>query len=279
MKIDGILVVNLDIRPERWKLFEQGAVNWKSAFGVEPVRFSAVVGKELDGFGAPPWFRDRIKERRRNSWAGKAGCTLSHCKAIEFALGQGWDNVLLVEDDAFISDEKLQVWNSGLSEVVDALPGDWAVVYLYTANPIEPCRIMTEKEDVRVIEAMGAFGTVAYLLNGRFFKDLIDALPTEKTIWPWVARYKAVDRWFSRKLRRFGGVYAIAPSLVGHRVGSSDITMTPEAEWTFDGEMEGVAFTNSSVLFALKKWGRSVESIYEEVVSCLRMLIKRVRGL
>jgi len=277
--VAGIYVINLDARPERWELFQEGSDNWGTTFGKKPVRLSAVAGIELDGFGALPWFRDRIKERRRNSWAGKAGAILSHRKAIEYAHGQGWGNVLIVEDDAFITDEKVRVWNSGLSNMVASLPDDWAVVYLYTAQPFGPCCTVAEKESVRLIEAMGAFGCVAYLLNSRIFGKLLAELPEGKNIWPWVARHKAIDLWFSRHLRRFGRVYVVAPSLVGHQVGPSDITMTPESEWTFSGEMEGLACTQSTLLFSLKKALRNIEWIYQECLSFFRMQIKRVRGL
>lgn len=147
---------------------------------------------------------------------------LSHRNAIEHALKQGWGNVLIVEDDAFIADEKVQAWKSWLSSMVTSLPEDWAVVYLYTtANPITPCRVVSECNDEGscLAEAVGAFGTVAYLLNGRVFEQVLAGLPVEKNIWPWVACYKAIDLWFFRNLRRFGKVYAIVSSLVGHQVG------------------------------------------------------------
>ena len=278
-QVDGIYVVNLDVRPERWAQFQAGAESWTEAFGPVPVRLSAVPGVELEGYGKPPWFRTRIKERRRKSWAGKAGCILSHRKAIGLAQGRGWGSVLIVEDDAFLTNEMVQAWASGVAGMVASLPPDWAAVYLYTADPIPPCRSVGEAGGIRLVEAMGAFGTVAYLLNGRIFGKLQATLPAEKGIWRWVARYKAIDLWFSRNLRRFGRVYVVAPSLVGHQVGPSDITVTPESEWTFNGLMEDLACTSNPTLFAIKKAMRSLEWVWQECVAFLRMNVKRLRGL
>jgi glycosyltransferase involved in cell wall biosynthesis len=277
--VDGIFVVNLDARTERWTQFQEGISSWLGAFGKTPVRFSAVSGVDLKGFDKAPWFRDRIKEQRKKSWAGKAGCILSHRNAIRHAHEQGWRNVLIVEDDAYLTDEMMRAWKSGLSDVVKSLPYDWATVYLYTANPITPCRIVDEKAGIRLIESMGAFGTVAYLVNGRIFGNILSRLPDENHIWSWVARHKAIDLWFSQNLRRFGKIFAVAPSLVNHRVGPSDITMTPESEWTFSGDMEDLVYTNSRRLYAVKKKIRDLKCRCHEVFSCLRALAKRLRGL
>ncbi|NLX26366.1 MAG: hypothetical protein GXY61_10470 [Lentisphaerae bacterium] len=279
MNVDGILVVNLDSRPERWALFQESKDHWIKAFETSPQRFPAVAGISLDGYDKPPWFRARIKDRRRKSWAGKAGAILSHRNAIHHAKEQGWNCVLILEDDAFLTEEMADLWKVELESMVVNLPKDWAVVYFYSAKPFSPFRIVSDRIGARLIEAAGAFGCVAYLLNCRIYDRLLQELPTEKTIWPWVARYKAIDLWLSNNLRRFGRVYAVAPSLVGHRVGPSDITMTPESEWTFDGEMKGLAYTGNPVLFGLKKTGRSIEGIYQELISLFRLGIKRLRGL
>lgn len=277
--LGGIYVINLDARPERWDLFREGEENWKRAFGVTPLRLPAVFGVDLEGFDSPPWFRDRIKARRKNSWAGKAGCILSHRKAIQQAHEQGLASVLIVEDDAFITEEMAALWMQDLHERVASLPNDWAAIYLYTAKPFSPYRVVNAQGAPRIIETAGAFGCVAYIVNGRVFQKLLSALPEPRNVWPWVARYKAIDLWFSRNLRRFGKVYVISPSLIGHQIGPSDITMTPESEWTFDGELAGLTYTPNALLFSFKKSLRKIEWIHQESISFLRMQVKRVRGL
>lgn len=236
--IDGILVVNLDQRPERWEQFLEDAGNWEAACGVAPERLSAVLGVELTGYDQSPWFRSRMKERRKQSWAGKAGCTLSHRAAIAQAHKNGWKTVLIVEDDATLSAEAAVGLKNILQESVPNLPADWVAIYGYTANPFGPFREVALQGEYRLIEMSGALGTVAYILNVERAAGLFRTLPEEQDIWKWVARHKAIDLWFSKNLSRFGKVYVITPSIVDHRVGPSDITVTPESECAGKGILE-----------------------------------------
>ncbi len=281
MKLDigGIYVISLDSRPERWNLFLEGLASWETAFGKRPERLSAVAGVSLLGYDEKPWFTGRISERRKKSWGGKAGCILSHRNAIQMAADQNWSHALIVEDDAFLADEMAQAWKHGLKQLVEALPDDWSAVYLCTTDPISPCRVAAEHQGIKLVEAGGAFGTVAYLLNGRVFEPLLEELPDEKTIWGWVARHKTIDRWFSRNLMRFGRVYAFAPSIVGHREGPSDITMTPEAKWEFDFTLKDIRFVRNGVYFLVLRVIRYVGNVLRNFFSVFRLLTKRLRGL
>jgi glycosyl transferase family 25 len=91
---DGILVINLDDRPERMTRIEELAVGHPHFSGWQ--RLPAVLGSRLAGFGNPPWFCGR---KRDKAWAGRAGCVPSHRKAIKTALNAGWKRVCLMEDD------------------------------------------------------------------------------------------------------------------------------------------------------------------------------------
>lgn len=281
MKLDagGIYVINLNSRPERWKIFIEGVNPWKAAFDKTPERLSAVAGVHLPGYGRPPWFVDRISERRKKSWGGKAGAVLSHRQAIKKAFEQGWDSVLIVEDDAFLTEEMAQKWESGLKRLIEALPDDWSMVNFCTSKPILPCRTVAEYQGVKLVETAGAFGAVAYLLNGRVFRRILKELPDERSVWGWVARYKAIDLWFSRNLVRFGKVYLFAPSVAGHRVGPSDITMTPEAEWKFDFTLKDIQLVRSGLFFAVQKTIRRADNALRHFFSVFRLGIKRLRGL
>src|SRR5687768_5014284 len=93
--IDGVFVVNLDQRPDRWTEFQAAA---QSIIPAEKLhRLSACVGRDLSGFGQRPWFRGG---KRDNTWAGRAGCLQSHRRALLKAREAGWRTVLLLEDDA-----------------------------------------------------------------------------------------------------------------------------------------------------------------------------------
>lgn len=278
LQISGCYVINLDSRPERWAAFLGDLKQWEKAFAVTPVRFPAVAGSSLPGFGCKPWFRPRISEKRQRSWAGKAGCILSHRTVIQLAAQRKLENVLILEDDALITDEMVQLWRDGLQGLVESLPDDWAVVNFCTTIPITPCRVFDECEGVRLVEAAGTFGAVAYLLNGCVLSRILAELPDEATVWGWVARHKTIDRWFSKNLMRFGRVYLFAPSVVGHRTGSSDTSMTQENDWLLDFSLRNIRCVASRPLFTVLKLLRRGGNAASATLSLLRMAVKRLRG-
>jgi len=275
----GCLVINLDSRPDRWDFFLAGADNWREAFGCGPQRCSAVAGIDLPGFNQPPWFKPGMTERRKLSWAGKAGCILSHRKAISIAVEKGWDQVLVLEDDALLTDHAVRLWKEDLSQLVKDLPADWGAVYLCTTTAFPPSRKVAAKAGTKLVETSGALGTVAYLLNGRVFQGLLRALPDEKNIWSWVARHKTIDRWYSQNLVRFGRVYLFAPSLGGHHPGSSDISMTPEDAPQLDFSLASLRYTEVPAKFARSYRIRKLANALRRSGSLLRLAMKHLKGL
>jgi glycosyl transferase, family 25 len=279
LEVAGIYVINLDSRPERWELFQSELKSWEKAFGKIPERLSAVAGIKLPGYGMKPWFPARIPEWRQREWGGKAGCILSHRQAINKAFEQGWKNVLIVEDDTFLTEEIALAWKDGLARLVLDLPEDWSTIYLCTACSISPFRTIGEYQDFKMVEASGAFGTVAYLLNERIFERVLAELPDERTIWSWVARHKTIDRWCSQNLLRYGRVYLFVPSLVGHHAGSSDICMAPTPGRNLDFTLTNIRPVRNLLLFNVQQSVRRVENTIRRFSSGFRLLIKRLRGL
>ncbi len=279
LEVGGIYVINLDSRPERWKRFQDGLKTWETAFGKMPERISAVAGIKLSGYGMKPWFTSRIPDQRRREWGGKAGCILSHRQAIQKAFKQRLQNLLIVEDDTFLTEEMAQAWKNGLEGQFRDFPEDWSSIYFCTTTPISPCRTIAEYQGIKVVEASGAFGTVAYLLNGRFFEQILKELPDEHTIWSWVARHKTVDRWFSQNLQRFGRIYLFAPSIVGHHSGPSDVKMAPNAGQDLDFTLADIQIYQNSLLFIVLKTVGRLNNIIGRFSSRFRFTIKRLRGL
>ena len=279
LEVGGIYVINLDSRPERWERFQDGLKTWETAFGKMPERISAVAGIKLPGYEMKPWFTARIPEQRRREWGGKAGCILSHRQAIQKAFKQRLKTVLIVEDDTFLSEEMAQAWKNGLERLVRDFPEDWSSIYFCTTTPILPCRSIAEYQGIKVVEASGAIGTVAYLLNGRLFEQILIELPDKQTIWSWVARHKTIDRWFSQNLQRFGRVYLFAPSIVGHRLGPSDVSMGPNSGHDLDFTLANIRIHQSPLLFIIQKYVRRINNTLRSEFSRLRFIIKRLRGL
>ena len=215
--IDGVLVVNLDNRPDRWQDVQNRTAGFIPVHQLH--RLSATLGAALPGFGEPPWFRGR---KRDKTWAGRAGCTLAHRAAIEHARQQGWRTVLILEDDIELE--------AALADVLAALPAalqasDWDVCYLGFTDPVSPYHTLADLPAGHSLCAVTGCNTAhAYLLRDSTYDKLLGKLPTAETIWPWISRHRAIDRWYYRNLARYFKVCAVSPAVINQQGGFSDIT-------------------------------------------------------
>jgi hypothetical protein len=215
--IDGVLVINLDRRADRWDKVRELTAGLVPEERLQ--RLPAVLGADLPGFGARPWFRGR---KRDATWAGRAGCLLSHRLAITHAKAHGWRNLLILEDDIEPTPEAVVV----LSSLPDALGSiDWQVCYLGFTDPVPPFRTVAElASGHQLVEVSGASTTHAYLVRSDAFDWLLQSLPDADTVWPWLSRHRAIDRWYYRNLSSRLRVLAVSPSLINQEHGFSDIT-------------------------------------------------------
>ncbi len=212
------LVVNLDDRPQRWTDTLAAAAPHLPADVLE--RHPATRGAALADFGRPPWFRGRPRDR---TWAGRAGCLLSHRRAIARAAAEDREWLLLLEDDVVFDPAFDQV----LRDLAPLLTENkrWSACYLGVVDPVGPRETLARLGADRALRRVGGVNTThAYLLHRRIFAALLAALPDETGVWPWLARHRAIDRWYRRHLADHGEVLAVSPSLVNQRVGLSDIT-------------------------------------------------------
>ena len=215
--IDGVLVVNLDSRPDRWQDMQARTAGFIPADKLH--RLPATLGAALPGFGVSPWFRSR---RRDKTWAGRAGCTLSHRAAIAHAKSHNWRTVLILEDDIEL-EPTLAMVLAGLPAALRASDRD--VCYLGFTDPVPPYRTLAELPAGHSLCAVsGCSTTHAYLLRDSSFERLLEKLPTADTIWQWISRHRAIDRWYYRNLVRYFDVLAVSPALINQQGGFSDIT-------------------------------------------------------
>lgn len=216
--VDGVLVVNLDSRPDRWQDMQAITAGFIPADKLH--RLPATLGAALPGFGVPPWFRGRKRDR---TWAGRGGCTLSHRAAIDHARQQGWRTVLILEDDIELAPALAEVL-AGLPEILQGAA--WNVCYLGFTDPVSPYRQVAElPAGHRLCAVSGCSTTHAYLLRGNAYDLLLKKLPTADRIWPWISRHRAIDRWYYRNLARYFDVCAVSPAVIDQQGGFSDITL------------------------------------------------------
>ncbi|BAZ93015.1 hypothetical protein TspCOW1_20760 [Thiohalobacter sp. COW1] len=209
-----MVLINLDSRPDRLARFRAQAAAVPALAGWQ--RLSAVAGTGLPGYGRRPWFRGG---RRDRVWAGRAGCVLSHRRAIELARAQGWRSLLILEDDV----EFDAALNAALRTPALAA-AQWDICYLGYSRCLGPLQRVTVFDDTASLYAVqGAYTTHAYLLRTSLYDWLLRRLPTEADVWPWLARHRAIDRWYARHLAAHFRVAAVSPTLVGQFSDFSDI--------------------------------------------------------
>jgi glycosyl transferase family 25 len=198
--IKNAIYINLDIRIDRRMIFEKQMEELHARdpadYSFYPVaRFSAIYHEH-----------------------GAIGCSKSHLECLRIAKNNGWDHVLIFEDDAFFIHPEILVHqvNSFLSRFHEA----WDVLLL-SGNNFPPFKI--ESPDCfRVANCQVA---TAYLVCSRYYDTLIQnfeealagltADPANKPEFAcdmYWKRLQRVDRW-----------YLITPVCVIQRAGYSDI--------------------------------------------------------
>ncbi len=206
-KLDGIIVINLDKDTERMAVWEKEVSLHLPAGLIH--RLSAVAGRELGSYGKLPWFTEKTGERAF-FWGGSAGCVLSHRLAIEKARDAGWERVLIMEDDAQFATDG---YEGRLAQVWKYLKED----YLLYLGCHEPGAFATcVDKSLGLWEIDGALTTHAYVLTSGLYERILKLLPTEKNVWDWVGRYKAIDLFYRDFISNMKGVrvYALLPPIM-----------------------------------------------------------------
>lgn len=265
---DGTIVINLDHRQDRWEQFERTI---KPRLGSIPVhRLSAVNGVEIPGYGAPPFFQGKTRDR---TWAGRAGCVLSHRAALETAVQQRWTSVLILEDDIELQDSFPDL----LMRLRETLAGvDWDVCYLGFSDPVGPYQKVCDLGDRNeLFRIFGCSLTHAYLVRDRAYAFLLDQLPDERTIWRWLTRHRAIDRWYARELSTELRVLAVTPSVVLQGIDYSDITGRTGEEKQRTSLPDNAA---SSKFTTSARWWRKLRNMLEGIYDAARGWLKSRRG-
>lgn len=228
--IDGVLVINLDARPERFvRLSNEWAAMKAPASAL--MRLPAVLGVDLPGFGKRPWFRKGEADRR---WGARAGCTLSHRRAMAHAQEQGWQTTLVLEDDADLTRIHAEIMEPLRAVLFGKDAPAWDVCYLGFSKSVGPSLKMCQLNAQHgLFEVTGCYTTHAYLVRATARDWIFNHIATEENTWAWHARHRSIDRWYTRQLYRSLRVLAMSPSLISQTEGFSDIVQR-QVDYTSD---------------------------------------------
>ena len=270
--IDGVLVINLDQRVDRWAQFQEAA---RGNIPPEKLqRLPARLGLEIPGFGERPWFRGR---KRDNTWAGRAGCVQSHRRALTMAREAGWRVVMLLEDDVEFAPEF-----SALSESFAAVLRDneWQVCYLGFTEPWSPGRKLASLDHSHSLQQIhGCTTTHAYLVRAEARDWILSQLPDEKNIWGWLATHRAIDRWYQRQLGLRFQVACVSPGLVNQAAGFSDIAARRTDSSAEDRHTHAAVVSSAGkIAYSFRRALRKISVRIGLAGDVLRGRIRRVQG-
>lgn len=217
--IDGIAVINMDSRPDRFAQFMEKAGVYLPEEKIQ--RISAVVGRELPTFGKAPWFTELTGERA-GFWGGTGGCALAHRKAIEWAKEKKWRHVLVFEDDVAIEphDGAAGLLDRALAE----LTGPY-MLYLGYNRPAPYGHCCMENTGLELWKTDGVIAAHAYIVSAELYDELLAHMPTEDNVWEWLSQYRAIDVLYRDFVPYWKGVsvYVLHPIICVQDDAFSDI--------------------------------------------------------
>jgi glycosyl transferase family 25 len=199
--IKHAIYINLDSRTDRRELFEK---QFEELTSLYPKDFS---------FTPVPRF-SAIKDEEN----GAIGCTKSHIQCLRMAKDNGWDHILMLEDDALLIHPEILVHqvNSFLSRFRD----EWDVL-LFSGNNYPPFKI----EAPDCFRVANCQTTGCYLVCSRYYDKLIRNF--EEGLEGLIANPGNKDAYacdsFWKRLQQQDRWYLITPLCVIQRAGYSDI--------------------------------------------------------
>jgi glycosyl transferase, family 25 len=225
-QIDAILVINLPHRSDRWtQLLDE-----LESIGVahKAVRIDAIDGKKLSGYEQKPWFRKRTPDPVARMKAGSAGCCLSHRKAIKLAKERGYKKILLMEDDADFKGPLKDEMGDFLGRFIQD-ESRWDMLYLGFYMKKCPYAMestaMIQQNQYNIWRIRGPLMFHATVINSRIFDHLLEGLPRENNIWPWMTYWGSIDSWITNSFGRNPKIKIAGcrPNLVVQKANYSDI--------------------------------------------------------
>lgn len=185
---DKIYVINLDKRVDRFETFQKEMEKY-SIHGVE--RFPAINGKLIEYNGSLLF--------------GEIGVLMSHFEIIKKAKEEDLNNVLILEDDVFFTDEILK-----LDDYISNVPKDWDFIY-FGGNHVYGQPPIKINEKVLKLNFTVALQCVA--INKQMFDVILAILPKMA---------KQVDGYYAN-LHNVFNAYGFTPNMAKQMVGFSDI--------------------------------------------------------
>lgn len=197
---DHIYCINLDKRTDRWKLMN----DYFTKNGITVTRFSAVDGTKID-------VSHLDHKKLKDKGLGAVGCSMSHLNIIKDAKENGYDKILIFEDDCIFEPNFIDI----AYDVLMDLPDNWHMIYL-AGMKRDAVTDITDK----LQQCTGITTTHCYGVHSSLYDTLIDTILTTTY---------AVDRLYQVEIHPKYNCYISNKQLVFQTAGYSDVTFNNES--------------------------------------------------
>lgn len=143
---------------------------------------------------------------------GALGCTLSHIAVLEMAKEKGWNNVLVLEDDAMWTPERFDDAYATLERLLagtyDVIMLSWTCARWYIGS----------------LKLISAQTTAAYIVNSAYYDTLLSNFRESRDLFEVSndgPKHALDQHW--KTLQRKDNWFVVIPSLMQQRPGYSDI--------------------------------------------------------
>ena len=154
---DGAFYINLEKRIDRRESFEAK---------------SQEAGLSIPRFNAFSFSPDEVYTNPEDpEWHKKVSCTASHQKCVQIAKDNGWESVLIFEDDAIFHPE---FSTKALACVQDLKEREWNM-FFFGGEPASDCPSVTHN----ICKTDGVYGAHAYAIHSNFYDQVIN-IPNDR---------------------------------------------------------------------------------------------------
>ena len=203
---DKIFVLNLDHRKDRLSMTEK---RLKFA-GIEFEKFSAVDGESIKGI-----HRVFASYNSRFVNANYLACAASHLGIYNSAIEQGFERILILEDDCRVHRDAVSIFNSKISSIPD-----WDLLYLGYIPLSDDLslwnyRVLNDRYiSEGVFKAKNLWGLYSYGISKHMMLKMLEiydkGFPME------------IDRFFVESIQQNDRCFGISPQLFCAEDGMSD---------------------------------------------------------
>ena len=203
---DKIYCINLDRRVDRWDESKEEFKKWNMESLVE--RYSAIDGKLLP-----------VNPDNNFLDAGNMGLITTHINLLTESIKEGYESILLLEDDIYFTPEILNY-----EEYMDMVPDDWDMIY-FGGNHNLHMGAQLNKINDKVARLHSTYGLQCIAVKNTVYKPMLEKIKEKKL---------PIDVYYTNLVQKKYNCYGFYPSMALQRVSFSDLqNQVMDNRWLF----------------------------------------------